>query len=438
MRETTTSSVGPSSLLPLLLPLRSFAQSETPSAVGAKTEIKARRKYTDPTGKSPLEGEEEGSNLTAGIRAKTSAGLLHRPNHPLAMLKDSIFQHFAPRQFHTYDDLDPVVKVSENFDDLLTPPDHPSRRPDESYFLSPSSLLRCHMTAHQRLLLDRHYDPRRPPGREVGVLSAGDVYRRDTVDATHYPVFHQLDALCLFDRSLLPDDPAAALLFVENDLKTTLEGLARKVFGENAPIRWIDAYFPFTHPSWEMEVFFNGQWLEVLGSGCVHTKLLERVNGPEYGEKKTQGWAFGLGLERWAMVLYDIPDIRLFWTDNPKFLDQFGPNKPNRFSPYSKFPPCPKDLAFWTSSSSSSSPSSSGRLPFTDNTLFELARETAGDLVENVECIDEFVHPKTGRTSKCFRITYRSMDRSLTNEEVNSLQTRLRDSLSSSYDVELR
>lgn len=95
-----------------------------------------------------------------------------------------------------------------------------------------------------------------------------------------------------------------------------LENLARTVFGD-VEMRWIDAYFPFTEPSIELEVFFNGEWLEVLGCGVIHDNVMTR-GGRDI--KSQVGWAFGLGLERWAMKLFDIQDIRLFWSKDPRFL----------------------------------------------------------------------------------------------------------------------
>ena len=142
------------------------------------------------------------------------------------------------------------------------------------------------------------------------------------------------------------------------------------------------------------------------------------------------GWAFGLGLERLAMVLYNIPDIRLFWSDDQRFLSQFDATKSSKeqqFQPFSKYPPCLKDITFWV-------PEEGLDL----NTFSELVRGVAGDLAEEVLLIDEFVHPKTGRTSNCYRITYRSMDKVFTNDEVNVVQETLRERVVAELGVELR
>ena len=127
------------------------------------------------------------------------------------------------------------------------------------------------------------------------------------------------------------------------------------------------------------------------------------------------------------MVLFNIPDIRLFWTADQRFLKQFRQgDMTTKFKPFSKFPPCYKDMAFWLSDS------------FTENNLCEVVRGVAGDLVEEVKLIDDFTHPKTGRTSNCFRIAYRSMERSLTDDEINGLQEEVRKQVSEKLKVELR
>lgn len=146
-------------------------------------------------------------------------------------------------------------------------------------------------------------------------------------------------------------------------------------------------------------------WLEVLGCGKIQQQILE-----QNGWSGHHGWAFGLGLERLAMSLYRIPDIRLFWSQDPRFTGQFKRGTRPVFQPYSKYPPCYKDITFWVPAA------------FHDNDFFEVVRGIAGDVVENISLIDEFKHPKTGRNSRCFRINYRHMDRSLTNEEVDALQ----------------
>jgi phenylalanyl-tRNA synthetase alpha chain len=205
---------------------------------------------------------------------------------------------------------------------------------------------------------------------------------------------------------------------------------------ENKTLRWVDAYFPFTEPSFELEIFFNDKWMEVLGCGVIQQEILNQ-SGRGHDEI---GWAFGLGLERLAMVLFDIPDIRLFWSNDERFHKQFARGGIVKFEPYSKYPSCYKDISFWTDkrNNNASDKTDSSSSSFHPNDLHELVRNVAGDLVEKVELVDQFVHPKTNRTSSCFRIFYRSMDRSLTNEEIDSLQDQVRFLVAEKLQVELR
>ena len=137
-----------------------------------------------------------------------------------------------------------------------------------------------------------------------------------------------------------------------------------------------------------------------------------------------------------------IPDIRLFWTDDQRFLGQFkaGDFKAGgvckKFKPFSKYPPCLKDVSFWLPAAPEAG--GSAQLTFTENNLCEVVRGAGGDLVEEVKLIDEFENKKTGRKSQCFRITYRSMERSLTDEEINAIQDSVRRSMVSELKVELR
>ncbi|CCI46963.1 unnamed protein product [Albugo candida] len=252
-------------------------------------------------------------------------------------------------------------------------------------------------------------------------LATGDVYRRDAIDACHYPVFHQMDAV-RFDPNLVHKATREEKVdIVKNDLKQTLEGMIAALFGQ-VDTRWVDAYFPFTEPSYELEIYFEGQWLEVLGCGVLQQQIIR-----DAGMGEEVAWAFGLGLERLAMVLFKIPDIRLFWSQDERFLSQFREGTITNFKPYSQYPECYKDVSFWHETDT-----------FHENDLFEIIRNIAGDLVEKVILVDEFCHPKTQRQSKCFRIMYRHMDRNLTNAEVDQVQKQVRDQLHVQLKLDLR
>ncbi|KAM6184629.1 phenylalanine--tRNA ligase, mitochondrial [Rhynchocyon petersi] len=283
-------------------------------------------------------------------------------------------------------------------------------------------MLRAHTSAHQWDLMHSGLD---------AFLVVGDVYRRDQIDAHHYPVFHQLEAVRLFSKHELfagvkdgeslqlfeqssrsaqkqGSHTTEAVMLLEFDLKQTLTRLVKHLFGDGLEIRWVDCHFPFTHPSFEMEINFHGEWMEVLGCGVMEQQLVNSA-----GAEGKIGWAFGLGLERLAMILYNIPDIRLFWSEDERFLKQFCVSDINQhvtFQPFSKYPALLNDISFWLPSEN-----------YTENDFYDLVRTIGGDLVEKVDLIDKFEHPETHRTSHCYRITYRHMERTLTQQEVQQV-----------------
>mmetsp|Transcript_2603 Transcript_2603/g.9447 ORF Transcript_2603/g.9447 Transcript_2603/m.9447 type:complete len:421 (-) Transcript_2603:741-2003(-) len=387
-----------------------------------------RARATNATGKAVRRDEvlidDVHNNVTEYIFEKIGVDLHRRPEHPIGILKNAILAYFDEKfgesSFSMFDDLHPVVTSYENFDSVLVPENHVSRSMNDTYYVTKEKVLRCHTSAHQLSLLKQG---------QRNFLVAGDVYRRDSIDATHFPVFHQMEGVRVFTKEELEKNDIPPAEFVSRELKDTLEGLALHLFGD-VELRWVDAYFPFTEPSYELEIFFKGEWLEVLGCGVMQQTILRNASLND-----EQAWAFGLGLERLAMVLFNIPDIRLFWTDDSRFTKQFEPDMfrsggkdMRKFKSYSKYPPCFKDVSFWLPDDSN----------FTENSLCEIVRSVAGGLAEEVKLIDEFRNPKTGKVSNCFRITYRSMDRSLTDEEINELQESVRGQMVDKLGVSLR
>jgi phenylalanyl-tRNA synthetase alpha chain len=363
-------------------------------------------------------------NTPSSIVARLGAQLHRRPHHPLYILQQRIVKYWQNRnpKFVHFDNLSPVVSTHNNFDLLRIPTDHVSRSKSDTYYLNKHVLLRAHTSAHQVDLLKAGHSH---------FLVTGDVYRRDEIDKSHYPIFHQTEGVQIYTTNELQDLIGSSQVshqdkieYIQQDLQQGLQGLADHLFGPTDS-RWIDAYFAFTHPSFELEIYFQESWLEVLGCGVVHPDI---VTNAGLDPNEYQGWAFGLGLERLAMVLFGIPDIRLFWSEDPRFHQQFVKAGDDivQFQPYSKYPPCYKDMSFWIKSD------------FHVNDLHEIVRSIAGDLVEEVALVDDFVHPKTQQTSHCYRITYRSMDRSLTNEEIDSLQEKVRKETETKLGVTLR
>ena len=374
-----------------------------------------------------------------------------RPHHPLNIIKERIeayFVHQLPQSasptpidiaaaaspFRVFDSLPPRVSVRSNFDELLVPPSHPSRRSTDTYYFNETECLRTHTSAHQTAFLRRGVD---------SFLVFGDCYRRDEIDASHYPVFHQVEGVRVWQASSERQQPTSE--WIVTDLQRTLDGLVSHLFGPSTPRRWLDDSFPFTSPSLQVEVQFHGRWLEVLGCGVIQPAICRHFGTEAGGSTGTvAGWAFGLGLERLAMVLFDIHDIRLFWSDDPRFHQQFMPAaspasphaaapppapasfRPIRFQPFSKYPPCPKDLSFFVPES------------FHENDLSSVIRSVAGDWVESVQLVETFTHPVSGKESRLYRIVYRSMSHSLTNEQVNVLHNQVRQQLQEQINLQLR
>ena len=371
---------------------------------------------------------DEFSNISTSILSKADSQLLNIKNHPLEILARKINGFMKSRYpYRVYKDLSPIVSVHDNFDFLMVPPDHVSREKTDTYYVTRDKVLRCHTSAHQRQVLK---------DSGSGFLVYGDVFRRDEIDPTHYPIFHQLEGIRLFDRKELESLKDKLVLgaldiaeyqsmhelsdvdIVVSHLKQELEGLITSLFGR-VEFRWVKAFFPFTSPSYELEIFYQNQWLEVLGCGMMQQSILDKT-----GREKELGWAFGIGLERIAMVLFNITDIRLFWTKDPRFISQFLGGDVKQFRPFSKYPVCYKDTSFWVNDG------------FHENDFMELVRESCGDLVEKVKLIDTF--KKKERTSLCFRIEYRAMDRTMTNEEVDHIHNNLVARLEKDMKVELR
>lgn len=436
---------------------------------------------------------DQWTNVSDTILSHIGRGLYEEESHPLTITRRLIESQFPSPVYGNHVEKDPVVSTRLNFDVLGFAPDHPGRSRTDTYYVNEKTVLRTHTSAHQQAYFRRLGQSAQTKPEETGYTVVADVYRRDAIDRSHYPVFHQMEAAQLWKRpSTSPlEHSAQTAAAIENDLaslpvhdvvvedpnptthpqrnplqtqhhsaaevealsahlKRSLELMVIKIFTEaNAAaaagggtppskeplkIRWVEAFFPFTSPSWELEVFWQGDWLEILGCGIIKQDLLIASDVPNH-----IGWAFGLGLERIAMLLFNIPDIRLFWSRDERFLAQFAAGKIARFEPFSKHPACYKDVAFWLPSASASGGSAAGgAVPVHENDIMEIVRGVGGDLVEDVQLIDEFTHPKTSRRSMCYRINYRSLERTMTNEEANDLHERVRGQLVELLGVELR
>ncbi len=343
--------------------------------------------------------------------------LTKKDNSPIKILVDQILK--LPR-FNDFDlmDFPKIVTVEQNFDVLNTPPDHPSRRESDTYYLNDTHILRTQTTAMWPFYLrDKDVLKKLEKEGEVALLSTGIVFRKDEIDRKHFPAFHQIDGLliCKKDKKIITLD----------DLKEVEVEMTKSIFGEGVEYRFLVDSFPFTDPSVQIEIMFNGGWLEIVGSGLVHEQVLKNFGlDPEI----YNGWAFGFGIERLAMVKFEIPDIRVFWSNDPRITSQFKDIN-SKFIEVSKYPETSRDISFIIDKNISL------------NNYYEIVRDYAENLIEEVKLVDEYEdEQKFGKDKKSytFRIVYRSHERTLTNDEINKIQEEIREKTKQDLNVIIR
>lgn len=258
---------------------------------------------------SLLESQRESLN-NAQIQAKLAAETLDvtlpalsRPLgriHPLNSTVDRMIDIFVGLGYSIA--TGPQVESDYyNFEALNIPADHPARDMQDTFFLRDGRLLRTHTSPVQIRYMESHEPP-------IRIVAPGRVYRRDTVDATHSAVFHQVELLAV-DQGL-----------TFTDLKGTIKEFLKQMFGADLPVKFRASYFPFTEPSAEVDVQWKGKWLEVMGCGMVDPNVLKAVG---YDPQIYTGFAAGFGVERFAMVLHEIDDIRRCYNSDIRFLRQF-------------------------------------------------------------------------------------------------------------------
>jgi len=233
--------------------------------------------------------------------------------HPLTQMWERSIEIFRRMGFALADGPD-IEDEWHCFDALNTPPEHPARTEQDTFYLADGRLLRTHTSTVQI----RTMESTPPP---IRVISPGAAYRNEEIDATHAAQFHQIEGLYVDENVSVAD------------LKGALEFFMRELFGAGTEVQFRPHFFPFTEPSLEVYVKSKAikggeQWIEVAGSGVVHPAVFEQVNKARgdkaYDPEKWSGYAFGLGMDRLAMILFDIPDLRLFAQNDLRFLRQFA------------------------------------------------------------------------------------------------------------------
>ena len=372
----------------------------------------------------------EYNNIPKFIEDKIDRKLHLQQNHPICILKNHVYNYFNNLEnykFEIFDNFDPVVNIIDNFDKLLIPQNHPARSKSDTYYVNEHQVLRTHTSAHQNELLSEGHH---------SFLVTGDVYRKDEIDSRHYPIFHQMEML-----TIINDDVDA-----EVELKGILSGLVKYLFPD-CNFRFNPDYFPFTNPSFEIEVEYKGKWIEILGCGIVEPKILENNN--LNGKKAI---AVGFGIDRLVMIFADIPDIRYLWSEHERFLNQFSDGKLNKFIPYSELPNQSRDISFFIPNNKIDVDNTINQVQVQvqvqtkwvdENDFFELIRNNVGDFMEEVKLIDSFYNKKLQKHSRTYKLTYspngpNMKDSGIFTKLVNTLQDNLRVIMDKEMDVKLR
>lgn len=343
--------------------------------------------------------------------------LTKRENSPIKILVDQVIN--LPR-FADFDliEFPRIVSAEYNFDVLNTPLDHPSRRKTDTYYVGENDVLRTHTTTMWPYYLkDSQVLEKLEKDGYIAALSKGIVFRKDEIDRKHFPAFHQIDGLyiCNKDKKNITLD----------DLKEVETEMTKSIFGVNVEYKFLVDSFPFTDPSVQIEMKFGNDWIEVVGSGLVHKQVLKNLG---LDSEVYNGWAFGFGIERLAMVKFEIPDIRIFWSNDPRITSQFKDIN-SKYKEVSKYPAVERDISFVIDKN------------INLNNYYELVRDCAENLIEEVKLLDSYENDeKFGKDKKSytFHIVYRSLEKTLTNEEVNVIHDKIVEKTKSELNAIIR
>ncbi len=309
-----------------------------------------------------------------------------------------------------------IVRADVSFDLFNFAPDHVARSKSDTYYVDEENILRTHDTVMWYYYLNSPEIKERIKNNEsLGVICYGKVYRKDEIDRKHMNIFHQMGGLYL-----VPDSEKVLTL---DDLKEALVEIVEGLFGKETKYRFLDDTFPYTDPSLQIEVELDGKWVEIMGGGMPRKDVLKN-----FGLEGYNGWAFGFGLERLAIISMELPDIRLLWSEDERVKRQLVLGQ--KFKEVSKYPAVIRDISFVVEKAS-----------FTPNDYFDLVRDVVGDLAEEMALIDEYENAEKfgeGNKSYAYRITYRSLEKTLTDEEVNNLHKKLEEKTVEVYNAKIR
>jgi len=364
-----------------------------------------------------LRKEIAGRTDTEALRIQrylSMADLSRTPGSPLAEIVQRVKDVPVLKDFDVIE-IPEIVPSDISFDMFDFAADHPARSSSDTYYVDETNILRTHDTVFWYYYLNQpEIKERIAQGESLGALCYGKVYRKDEIDRRHMNIFHQMGGWYL-----IPDSKGTLVL---DDLKNVLSEIVKTVFGENVEYRFNVDTFPYTDPSLEVEVMVNGEWVEILGGGLPKKSVLKN-----FGLEGYNGWAYGFGLERLAIISMKLPDIRLLWSTDERVKKQLELGR--TFVEVSKYPPIIRDISFLV------------KKGLVMNDYFDLVRDTAGDLVEQVELLDQYENAeKFGEdmVSFAFRVTYRSIEKTLTNAEVDTLHKKLEAATVETYSATIR
>ncbi len=336
---------------------------------------------------------------------------------PVSPLAEMVKRVKALSLFKDFDDINipEIVPAAINFDLFNFAPDHPARSKSDTYYVDEKNILRTHDTVFWYYYLNQpEIKARIEKGESMGALCYGKVYRKDEIDSRHMNIFHQMGGWYI-----QPDSKGMLKL---DDLKNVLSEMVKSIFGADTEYRFLDDVFPYTDPSLQIEVKLGDAWVEIMGGGMPRKGVLKTLGLEGYN-----GWAFGFGLERLGIISMKLPDIRLLWSSDERIKKQLVLGQ--TYVAVSKYPPVVRDISFIV------------KKGFVPNNYFDLVRDVGGDLVEQVELLDTYENDEklgAGNVSYAYRITYRSLDRTLTNEEVTALHAKLEAATRSDFGATIR
>lgn len=378
----------------------------------------------DTTEESRLRAELNDRRDAEALRIKHYLGmpdLSRTPGSPLYEITEKVK---AAPAFQGFDviEIPEIVPASISFDLFDFPADHPARSKSDTYYVDEKNILRTHDTVFWYYYLNHpEVKARIERGESMGALCYGKVYRKDEIDSRHMNIFHQFGGWYIAPKGQVTED----------DLKKALGEIVKSVFGPEQVFRINPDNFPYTDPSFEVEVNVKGtaaegpakgEWLEILGSGMPKQSVLEKMGVEGY-----EGWAFGFGIERLAIISMALPDIRLLWSTDPRVQSQLKLGQV--YKEVSKFPPVVRDISFIVPKT------------FIPNDYFDLIRDVGGEMVEDVALIDKYENDQkfgADKMSYTYRVTYRHLERTLTNEEVNEIHAELENRTESEFSAQVR